>query len=89
MIGKRVLVGKTYVRGDEVIEQVQFHGVIETADERTGFALRRADTGEWESLPPDLRAFRPAEPGEYTLSSTGEVVLDPDFIATWIAERGD
>ena len=89
MIGKRVLVGKTYMRGEEVLEQVQFHGLIETADERMGFTLRRADTGDLESLPPDLRAFRPAEPGEYTLRSSGEVVSDPDFIATWIAERGD
>ncbi|MGB7589031.1 MAG: hypothetical protein WBM00_10020 [Solirubrobacterales bacterium] len=61
----------------------------EAADERHGFALRRADTGDLEWLPPDLRAFKPAEPGEYTLRPTGEVVVDPDFLSTWIAERHD
>lgn len=89
MVGKRVLVGKTYVSGEDVVEQVQFHGLIETADEREGFGVRRADTGELEWLPPDLRAFRRAEPGDYTLRATGEVVSDPDLISTWIAERGD
>jgi hypothetical protein len=89
MIGKTVLVGKTYVRGDEAVEQVQFHGLIEEVDERAGFALRRADNGELEWLPPDLRAYQPAEPGEYTLRSTGEVVDDPDFISTWIVERDE
>jgi hypothetical protein len=87
MIGKTVLVGKTYVRGDEVVETVQFHGLVEATDERTGFALRRADTGKLEWLPPDLRAFWPAEPGEYTLRGTGEIIEDPDFISTWTVER--
>ncbi|MGH2907322.1 MAG: hypothetical protein ACRDKI_11220 [Solirubrobacterales bacterium] len=25
-----------------------------------------------------------AAPGEYTLKSTGEVLVDPEFISTWI-----
>jgi hypothetical protein len=87
MVGKHVLVGKTYVRGEDVVEQVQFHGVIEQASERNGFALRRADTGEIEWLPPDMRAFERAEPGEYRLRSTGEVVVDPDILSTWVVER--
>jgi hypothetical protein len=64
MVGKYVLVGKTYVLGDAVLNQVQFHGVIEEASEREGFALRRADTGEIEWLPPDMRGFEQAPPGE-------------------------
>jgi hypothetical protein len=89
MIGKTVLVGKTYVRGDEVVETVQFLGLVEAIAERTGFALRRADTSKLEWLPPDLRAFQPAEPGEYTLRGTGEIVEDPDFISTWTVERDE
>jgi hypothetical protein len=30
-----------------------------------------------------MRAFRRAEPGEYRLASTGEVVMDPDLLANW------
>jgi hypothetical protein len=87
MVGKRVLVGKTYVRGESVLQHVQFHGVIEEASESQGFALRRADTGGIEWLPPDMRSFRQAPPGEYRLRTTGEVVLDPDAFSSWIIER--
>lgn len=87
MVGKRIIVGKTYMDGEEAVEQTQYHGLIEAVDERRGFLLRRADNGEIESLPPDLRAFEPAKPGEYTLRSSGEVVIDPDYTAAWIVER--
>lgn len=83
MVGKTVLVGKTITKGGREPEQIQFHGSVETVDERQGLAIRRADNGEIEWLPPDLRAFHPAEPGVYTLKSTGEDVFDPDFISTW------
>ncbi len=83
MIGKTVLVGKTITRGDCTPQRIQFHGTVETVDERRGLAIRRADNGEVEWLPPDLRAFHPAEPGVYTLTGTGEDVFDPDFISTW------
>ncbi len=87
-IGKLVLVGVTYVdEAGELLEQVQFHGVVECAERDRGFAIRRADTGQLEWLPPDPQAFRPAEPGEYRLRSSGEVVVDPDFLSTWTVER--
>jgi hypothetical protein len=87
LVGKTVLVGLTYVNAQhEAAEQRQYHGVIERADERDGFAVRRADTGELEWLPPDLRAFETAAPGEYRLRSTGEVVVDPDLLSTWTIE---
>jgi hypothetical protein len=35
-------------------------------------------------LPADLSAFCIAEPGEYRLRSTGEIVENPDLISTWI-----
>ena len=87
MVGHRVLVGKTYVRGESVLQHVQFHGVIEDASERQGFAVRRSDTGDIEWLPPDMRAFEQAPPGEYMLRSTGEVIVDPDMVSSWVVER--
>jgi hypothetical protein len=82
LVGKRVLVGLTYLDKDgEVADQVQFHGVVVAEggpDEP--IELQRADTGELFTLPPQLE---PAEPGEYRLRSTGETVVDPDFLATW------
>jgi hypothetical protein len=34
-------------------------------------------------LPPDLAAFRRAEPGEYRLKSSTDVVIDPDVLGSW------
>jgi hypothetical protein len=87
MVGKYVLVGITYVdAADRPVEQRQFHGVIESANERDGFAIRVDDrTVEW--LPPHVAAFENAAAGEYRLRSTGEVVTDPDLLSTWIVQR--
>jgi hypothetical protein len=87
MVGKSVLVGITYVTHDGRPDgQRQFHGVIEQADQRRGFAVRvNPETLEW--LPPHPAAFSAAAPGEYRLQSTGELVTDPDLLATWTIRR--
>ena len=83
LIGKTVLVGLTYVDFDgEVREQTQIHGEVVAADDVTGVVIRQP-SGEDFTLPPALDAFEPAEPGEYTLRSTGEVVTDPDLLCSW------
>jgi hypothetical protein len=88
LLGAHVLIGKTYVGADDVVEEeIQFHGVLESADQQQGLAIRRHDSDEIEWLPPDLRPFRKAPPGEYRLRSTGEVVVDPDYTATWTIRR--
>jgi hypothetical protein len=46
-------------------------------------------SGESFTLPPDTRAFRDAAPGGYELYSTGEVILDPDVLATWTVAPPD
>jgi hypothetical protein len=88
-IGKRLSVGITYLTHDgEVHRQEQFHGIIiETSDlgiiieaSDLGIVLERADTGERATLTPGLDE---ASPGEYRLPSTGEVVVDPDYLAKW------
>ena len=40
-------------------------------------------------LPGDLSSTRIARPGEYKLRSTGEVVTNPDFLATWNFVEGE
>jgi hypothetical protein len=85
--GKSVLVGITWLEPDNktVKAQGQYHGRIVAADKQNGFKIECEGTwaGQTMGLPPDLRAFRPAKPGEYKLQSTGEVVTDPDVLATW------
>jgi hypothetical protein len=82
LLGQRLLLGVTVVdEGGEMVAQAQFHGRLVEADPAQGFALELADEGGLAWLPPDMRAFRRAEPGEYRLASTGEVVMDPDLLA--------
>jgi hypothetical protein len=87
LVGQYALVGLTYlaVDGETVTSQVQCHGKITKADEH-GITIACEGTtwrGQTATLPPDLRAFRPAGPGEYRLRSTGEVVKNPDLLITW------
>jgi len=89
LIGKHLLIGLTYVNGnDEVVEQVQAHGNIVAINENTIVVLRE-DTGNEFSIPYDEDAFLPADPGEYSLRGSGEIVVNPDFISTWTIHSED
>jgi hypothetical protein len=83
LIGKHVLIGRTYVDADgEVVRREQNHGSIVHADD-SDVRVRLHGTEEEISLPPDRDAFREAERGEYVLRETGDVAVDPDLLATW------
>ena len=83
VIGKHVLVGVTYLSpADEVFGHEQFHGTIVRAS-NDGIVVQLAGSEEERWLPPDLSRLESAAPGEYRLRSTGEVVVDPDFLSTW------
>ena len=87
-IGKRILVGFTYVKASgEPIEQKQFHGVIREVTP-AGIMLDLAD-GTTYVLPPDSRGISEAAPGTYRLRSTGEEILNPDFVCSWTVTRPD
>jgi hypothetical protein len=88
LLGAIVLVGIT--RGSpEGDTQEQFFGTVERAD-ANGVELRLGGMREGDTyhLPPDPRAFYPAQPGSYRLRSTGEVLENPDFTATWTITTG-
>jgi hypothetical protein len=88
IVGKRVLVGMTYVDNNgDLIEQKQRHGVIVSADEE-GVYVRPPDTEEQFWLPPHLESFQDAEDGDYRLRETGEIVSDPDLLATFTIRPG-
>ena len=90
LVGKTVLLGLTFTDADgDVIEQTQRHGVIAAADPEDGVSVRfvapgRPWDGELYRLPPDLRSLRAAPPGAYTLRATGETVVDPDYMWSWV-----
>jgi hypothetical protein len=86
LVGKYVLIGVTYLDGDgKPTREEQVHGVVIAATAENGilFKLRGSRNGAEYRLPPDTRGFVRAQPGEYRLKSTGEVVTDPDFTCTW------
>lgn len=82
LIDKILLVGITYYTSDnQFIEQKQYYGKVTEAND-TIIRLVQNDGTEL-TLPPDLSSTKRAQPGEYKLRSTGEVVINPDFFATW------
>ena len=84
LLGSTVLVGLTF---DDPAgqRQEQFYGTVMSTDPDQGITLRLegSRSGELYTLPPDLRAFHPARPGEYRLRQTGELVTDPDYTSSW------
>lgn len=81
MVGATLLVRITYLLTDETVSHVaEFAGVVSSVD-----PLVTIEQGDNESftLPPDPDAYEAAAPGEYRLRSTGETVLNPDFISMW------
>jgi hypothetical protein len=83
-IGKTVLIGLTYLdHNEKLIEQRQCVGTILTFSNEQGIRISLRDSGESFDLPPDPRGIRVAKPGTYRLRSTGQEVVNPDFLATW------
>lgn len=91
-IGKHVLVGIRYYEKTEddpkskFIRQEQLHGEIVRANPADGIVIRQAN-GEEFNLPPDLTRLEPSSEVDYKLRSTGEMVVNPDYIATWVIEQ--
>jgi len=85
IFGKRLLVGITFYEADgSILQQMQFCGeVIKSDEEGILLKLEGRRAGEEYRLPPDISAIEYAPPGDYELRSTGEFVVDPDFLARW------
>lgn len=85
-LGKLVLVGVTFYDAEGgQIELKQFWGTIMGLSEQGWIEIAtdgkdRFGDGDLLEIPPVLNA---AEPGTYLLHSTGEHVVNPDFITTW------
>ena len=92
LLGKTVLVGVTVNdRRGELKRHEQYFGRIASADPTRGFTieLQGSRAGETKTLPPATEAFFRAPQGTYTLRSTGESVLDPDYTSTWTLTQAD
>lgn len=85
ILNKTMLIGLTYLdsAGKET-NKLQFVGTITKVDKKLGIEVFNKKTNSKFTLPPDLTAIKIAPPGIYTLKSSGEIVANPDYIATWI-----
>jgi hypothetical protein len=87
LIGKIALVGITRLASDgaTIRSQGQYHGKIVRADRSAGIVIECEGvwSGKTMTLPPMTGVFHPANSGEYRLRSTGEIIKDPDVLATW------
>ena len=82
LYGKVLLIGITFVtENNELIEQYQTHGKVEEI--HRDYVRVKLNNGNLFTLPTAFESLEEAPPGEYSLRSTGEIVIDPDYTTTW------
>jgi hypothetical protein len=81
-------VGITYLRNDDTeLEKIQFFGTIIKAEEKKGIIIRKANDNKEFILPPDIESISAAQPGEYRLHSTGDLIVNPDLLSVWTVNK--
>lgn len=87
LIGKHVIVGYTHKnKKGKVVKQEQKHGRVLRVNSSEGVVIKQHNSDTTFSLPPDFRTWEKAKLGEYRLRSTGEVVVNPDYLTNWIKD---
>jgi hypothetical protein len=85
LTGKRVLINYIFIAKNGTFDHVeQKHGVITSVGLDEVTVLEHSTTHRL-SLPADFSAFKEAPKGTYQLSTTGEIVRNPDYTTEWIA----
>ncbi len=83
LVGNTLLIGITYLATTgEVDERIQLHGIVTSVEDGLVTVQVDGDADPF-TLPAEPAAFERASPGEYRLRSTGEVVIDPDYLTSW------
>jgi len=89
-VGKTILIGVTYLDHEgNVIDQKQWSGRIETYSNAVGIRIQLNDSSDFCCLPPAAEAIHKAEPGIYTLRSSGKKIENPDYTTTWTCQKHD
>ena len=84
LVGKHLLVGITrYNLEGQVALLEQFHGTISRVSLEDGVVIKLMNSDQERTIPPDFSCMEMARAGQYRLANTGEIVEDPDYIATW------
>ena len=84
-----MLIGVTREHSSGEISQEQFAGIAHVSDQVSYCLVSvMCDDGEVREYPFDVRTLEKAPPGEYRLRSTGQIVMNPDYLMTWIVSEG-
>ena len=84
LVGTRLLVGISVRAPDgTLLRQEQFCGRVLRVADGVVEVERPHAPGDPAVLPADYAAYDEAAPGRYVLSTTGETVVDPDYVTTW------
>lgn len=89
MIGKKVLIGLTYVdTNNEVTSQLQLYGNIISIGDHT-LVFQRSDNGNEFSIPFDGDLDESDPESIYTLKATGEEVTGVHYISTFTIHQSE
>jgi hypothetical protein len=90
LVGARLLVGVNLRAPDgTLLSQEQFCGRVLQVAEGVVVVERPHAPGDPAVLPADPAGYEKAAPGRYVLATTGEAVVDPDYVTTWDVVAGD
>jgi hypothetical protein len=85
LVGRTLLVGITEQdHTGRLLRRHQVFGVVTKAVRDYGICVKRNDDGGEAWFPPDTRNIKLAGPGDYRNRTTGEVVRNPDYTASWV-----
>jgi hypothetical protein len=70
-------------RDGRLLQQEQFCGRVLSVGDGVVVVERPHAPGHPAVLPADYAAYDEAAPGRYVLATTGETVVDPDYVTTW------
>jgi hypothetical protein len=88
-VGTRLLVGiSVRAPNGTLLHQEQFCGRVLDVAEGAVVVERPHAPGDPARLPADPAAYEVAAPGSYVLATTGETVVDPDYLTTWDVVSG-
>jgi len=89
LLDKIILIGITVLDdNDDLITQIQVYGPVIRSNAE-GIVICRNQTQREFTIPPDFENVSEAKPGEYNLRSTGEKVVDPDYLSSWTVRCGN
>jgi hypothetical protein len=84
LVGARLLVGVTLRAGDgTLVSQEQFCGRVLDVADGVVVVERPHAPGDPAVLPADPAGYEKAPAGRYVLDTTGETVIDPDYVTRW------